>query len=38
MGLSDEFLAMIWEEIERIGAWDCEAYAIRNTLMCYAGI
>lgn len=37
MELSDAYLQMIWEEIERIGAWDCEAYAIRNTLMMYPG-
>ncbi len=37
MGLSDAFLAMMWGEIERNNLWDCEAYAIRNTLMGYSG-
>ena len=37
MGISDAFLAMMWGEIKRNNLWDCEAYAIRNALMCYPG-
>jgi len=37
MGLSDAFLAMMWDEIDRSNLWDCEAYAIRNALMGYPG-
>lgn len=38
MGLSKEFLDMIWDEVERNGLFDCEAYAIRNALMAFPGI
>lgn len=38
MGLSDAFLAMIWDEIERNGLWGCEAYALRNAMMGFSGI
>lgn len=37
MGLSDAFLAMMWDEIERNNLWDCEAYAVRNALMGFPG-
>lgn len=37
MGLSDVFLAMVWDEVERCNLWDCEAYAVRNALMGYPG-
>ena len=30
--LNDAYLAMIWEQIETHGLWDCEMYAIRDAL------
>ena len=33
MGLSDAFLAMLWDEVERNSLWGCEAYAVRNALL-----
>lgn len=38
MGLSDAYLAMIWDEIERNALWDIEAYVVRNALMLYDGL
>ena len=33
MGLSDAFLAMLWDEVERNSLWGCEAYAVLNALL-----
>lgn len=37
MGLSAEFLAMIWGEVERNNLWDCQVCDVRNALMGYPG-
>ena len=38
MGLSDALLAMVWDDIERNGAWNCEGDAIRDALVRYSGV
>lgn len=37
MGLSDAYLAMMWDEIERNNLWDCVARDIGCALMGYPG-
>lgn len=33
MGLSEAYLAMMWDEIERNSLWDCEAFDVTNALL-----